>query len=221
MDQPPSPACVLAAGIALLAFSSDLVFDGEGEAPYTESSAPAPLGIYGQSKVAAEQSVADLCPWGLIVRTSACFGPWDTRNFVTCALRALAFGSPWRAAGDVTVSPTYIPDLAHACLDLLIDGAHGIWHLANEGAMTWADLARAVAIRVGLDTTLVRSCSFADLGLAARRPRYSVLSSERAAMMPSLDDALDRYLTACAEHGAPIVPGSPSAHDPAPTRSIS
>jgi dTDP-4-dehydrorhamnose reductase len=120
----------------------------------------------------------------------------------------------------VVVSPTYIPDLAHACLDLLIDGAHGIWHLANAGAMTWADLARNAAIRAGLDSSLVRSCSFADLGLAARRPRYSVLTSERAALMPSLDDALDRYFTAYSEHGAPIVPGSSSTSDPDPTRSV-
>jgi dTDP-4-dehydrorhamnose reductase len=48
-------------------------------------------------------------------------------------------------ANDVVISPTYVPDLVHASLDLLIDGEKGLWHLANNGALTWADLARETA----------------------------------------------------------------------------
>lgn len=220
VDGPATLARVCAQrGMALLSFSSDLVFDGNKEAPYRESDATAPLGVYGRSKVAAEQEVSVICPQGLIVRTGACFGPWDARDFVTCALQTLTRGLPVRAASDVTVSPTYIPDLGHACLDLLIDGESGIWHLANAGAITWAELARAAAIRAGLDAALVRACPIADLGLAARRPRYSVLSSERSSLMPSLDDALDRYFAARKKRGAPSAPGPSSADHPDPTRS--
>ena len=68
-----------------------------------------------------------------MVRTSAFFGPWDKHNFVTLALEALGnAASRSRAAGDLTVSPTYVPDLVHACLDLLIDGEAGIWHLSQR-----------------------------------------------------------------------------------------
>ena len=94
-------------------------------------------------------------PGALVVRTSAFFGPWDQANFVTAVVRALAAGGTFRAAEDVVVSPTYVPDLAHAGLDLLIDGAAGVWHLANAGAVTWPELARRAARRAGLDASAV------------------------------------------------------------------
>ena len=77
-----------------------------------------------------------------MVRTSAFFGPWDEYNFVTIALRELAAGRTLVASRDAVVSPTYVLDLVHASLDLLIDGERGIWHLANRGALDWAALAR-------------------------------------------------------------------------------
>jgi dTDP-4-dehydrorhamnose reductase len=91
----------------------------------------APLNAYGRSKAEAERRVLDSDPQALVVRTSAFFGPWDEHNFVTQALAALGEGRPFAAAGDMTVSPTYVPDLVNACLDLLIDKECGIWHLTN------------------------------------------------------------------------------------------
>ncbi|MGN6109308.1 MAG: SDR family oxidoreductase, partial [Kofleriaceae bacterium] len=106
--------------VALVSFSSDLVFDGRKYAPYEEHDVPAPLGIYGRTKLEAEHRVLDAHPRSLVIRTSAFFGPWDTRNFVTRALRELAAGREVRAASDMVVSPTYVPDLANAALDLAI-----------------------------------------------------------------------------------------------------
>src|SRR5256885_10419504 len=126
-------------GIKLLTFSSDLVFDGQKESAYVESDSVAPLNIYGASKVLAEKKVLEILPSALVIRTSAFFGPWDEYNFVTIALRTLALGQSFRAAADAIVSPTYVPDLAHAALDLLIDGEQGIWHLANSGETSWYD----------------------------------------------------------------------------------
>lgn len=120
-------------GIQLLTFSSDLVFDGQQASPYVESDDVAPLNVYGQSKAQGEKRVLQAYAAALVVRTSAFFGPWDPHNFVTIALRTLADGRPFTVAEDVSVSPTYVPDLVHACLDLLIDGESGLWHLANEG----------------------------------------------------------------------------------------
>jgi dTDP-4-dehydrorhamnose reductase len=145
----------------------------------------------------AEARVLEALPSALVVRTSAFFGPWDEHNFVTVALRALAAGHPFVAAEDSVVSPTFVPDLVNASLDLLIDGERGIWHLANVAAISWADLARRVAELVGLDPAGVEGRPTAALGLAAPRPLWSVLGSERGTHLPSLDDALCRYLGQC------------------------
>jgi dTDP-4-dehydrorhamnose reductase len=188
-------ACA-ARGVRFVTFSSDLVFDGARGLPYRESDAPAPRGVYGASKAEAERRVAALCPSALVVRTSAFFGPWDEHNFVVRVLRALAAAETVVAADDVVVSPTYVPDLADVVLDLLIDGASGLWHLANAGAMTWAELARDAARRAGLDAARVDGCPTSALRLRAERPRYSALASERAALMPPLGEALDRFVRA-------------------------
>lgn len=193
------PAVLAAAcrehGSALLTFSSDLIFDGEKRAPYLESDPVAPLNMYGQSKAAAERRVAALHPAALIVRTSAFFGPWDRWNFIAGTLQKLRAGEVVMAAEDARVSPTYVPDLAHAALDLLIDREHGIWHLANVGDVTWAELARAAARFTGLDESLIRGCEQEALGLAAPRPLFSALGSERAFLMPPWEDALARCLS--------------------------
>jgi dTDP-4-dehydrorhamnose reductase len=183
-----------ARGLGLLTFSSDLVFDGEKGEPYHEHDVVSPINVYGASKAAAEAAVLVSHPGALVVRTSAFFGPWDGYNFVTRCLRTVAGGTAWTAAQDVIVSPTYVPDLVDASLDLLIDGACGLWHLANVGALTWAELARRVVEMAGLDPSLVHPTSGAMLNLAARRPRFSALESRRGALMPGLEHALARYL---------------------------
>jgi dTDP-4-dehydrorhamnose reductase len=182
---------------ALLSFSSDLVFDGKKQSPYVESDAPAPLNVYGQSKAEAEALVLEAHPSSLVVRTSAFFGPWDEYNFVTVALGALAERRPFVAADDATISPTYVPDLVHASLDLLIDGERGIWHLSNTSAITWANFARHAAEVFNMDAALVEGRPTKSLGLAAQRPAYSALTSERGLLLPSLEDAIKRYFKEC------------------------
>jgi dTDP-4-dehydrorhamnose reductase len=183
--------------LKLVTFSSDLVFDGKKQTPYVETDETAPLNVYGQSKAEAEREVLRALPRALVIRTSAFFGPWDEYNFITIALRTIASGHHFRAADDAFISPTYVPDLVHATLDLLIDNEQGIWHLANTGAITWADFARSAAEAAGLDASLVKACSTQSLNLAAPRPRHSVLTSERGALLPSLHNALARYLCEC------------------------
>ncbi|HEX8499393.1 MAG TPA: sugar nucleotide-binding protein [Pyrinomonadaceae bacterium] len=182
-------------GVPLVTFSSDLVFDGRGRAePYLESDAVAPLGVYGRSKAEAERLVLEAWPSALVVRTSAFFGPWDEYNFLHAALGALSRGEEFHAADDSVVSPTYVPELAHACLDLLIDGERGVWHLANGGAVTWAEFARRAARLAGLDAGLVVGRTARELGLLAPRPAYSALGSERGVLLKTLDEALERYV---------------------------
>jgi len=179
--------------IPLVTFSSDLVFDGHKRKPYVESDVLYPLNIYGQSKADAEGQVLAAHPEALVIRSSAFFGPWDEVNFVTSVLSAISRKRKFLAADDITVSPTYIPDLVNTTLDLLIDGEQGIWHLANSGATTWAQLARQVAERAGYDPDIIGCCANAFLGLAATRPHFSALSSERANLMRPIEEALGAY----------------------------
>ena len=182
--------------VPLVVFSSDLVFDGEkGErAWYFESDHPAPLNVYGRSKAECEARVLSVHPGALVVRTAAFFGPWDDWNFVTRTLASVASGAPVDAADDLVVSPTYVPDLVHATLDLLIDGEQGIWHLASDGESSWAELARTAARAADLDETLIRPRPHTELGLAARRPKRVPLRSERGWIMPPLEHALAAYV---------------------------
>jgi dTDP-4-dehydrorhamnose reductase len=183
-------------GVPLLAFSSDLVFDGRAHVPYTESAPVAPLNVYGHSKALMEDRVLAANPAALVIRTSAFFGPWDDANFVTSSLRELAAGRVVRAADDIVVSPTYVPDLVQAALDLLVDRERGLWHVANEGALTWSELGMRAATLAGISIEgLLRAQPASELDLDARRPVYSALASERGRIMPSIDDALARYMT--------------------------
>jgi dTDP-4-dehydrorhamnose reductase len=192
-------AAVLAAacadrGLPLLTFSSDLVFDGTASRPYTETDAPSPICVYGESKARAERSVLERHPRALVVRTSAFFGPWDEHNFLTISLSALARGETVAAADDVVISPTYVPDLTHVALDLLLDGESGLWHLANRGQTTWFDFAADAAARAGIPVTTLQRIPSARLGWRAPRPRYSVLHSARGNIMPTLATAVVRYV---------------------------
>jgi dTDP-4-dehydrorhamnose reductase len=194
------PAVLAAAcarhGVHLTTFSSDLVFDGARGEAYVESDTVAPLGVYGKSKAEAEVRVLDAHPGALVVRTSSFFGPWDDYNFVTLALAALERGEPFMAARDITVSPTYVPDLVQACLDLAVDRERGVWHLTNGQPVTWTEFALLAAGRAGVDASRIEALPGAACGHVAARPRYSALHSERGLLLPGLDSAIGRYLEA-------------------------
>lgn len=174
-------------GIPLVTFSSDLVFDGGLGRPYVESDPVCPSCIYGGSKADAETRVLNAWTKSLVIRTSAFFGPWDRFSFVHAVLRDLSAGIRFHASDAVLVSPTYVPDLVHASLDLLIDGETGIWHLANQGSISWHGLAFKVAEEAGVPTDLL-------IKIEDEKSRLTVLASERAAIMPSLESAIQRFL---------------------------
>jgi dTDP-4-dehydrorhamnose reductase len=183
-------------GIQLLTFSSDLVFGGLKAGSYTEKDSPAPRNVYGRSKLLAEQQVLQQLPSALVVRTSAFFGLWDKHNFVYQALHAFVSGDAFTAASDVWVSPTFVPDLVQTSLDLLLDRESGIWHLANKGAYTWAQLAELAASIAKIKHAELRAVPVEELHLPAFRPQNTVLSSVKGDLMPTVEDALYR----CVQH---------------------
>jgi dTDP-4-dehydrorhamnose reductase len=186
-------AACRALGVPLVTYSSDLVFDGLQAHPYTERDAPRPVSVYGASKAEAERRVLEILPSALVVRTSAFFGPWDDSNFLIRSLQALGRGEPCPAAADVIVSPTYVPDLVHATLDLLLDGERGLWHLANDGAMSWYAFARDAAVACGLPADAISPVPSEALGWHAPRPAYSALASDRGHLMRPTYEAIAAF----------------------------
>ncbi len=182
--------------LPLLCFSTDLVFDGTKTTPYTETDRTTPLNVYGESKVAAEGAVLGTHPEALIVRTSSFFGPWDVHNFVHKTLLALQDGKAVEAANDLFMSPTYVPDLVHCCLDLLLDEESGIFHIANDARVSWEAFAQRVALATGYHPNAVQGLPAQAFGWPAKRPPQSALCSERGVLLPNLDNALERWLQA-------------------------
>lgn len=179
--------------IPTLSFSSDLVFDGLKGSAYDESDAVAPRNIYGRSKAQMEEAIGRLSGCHLVVRTAAFFSPDDEFNFAVAVLRSLARSQSFAAASDLIVTPTYVPHLVSIALDLLIDGESGIWHLANDEALSWAEFARRIALACGQDATLIRAVTHKSFGWAAERPANAALISHRGAPLPPLSAALGHF----------------------------
>jgi dTDP-4-dehydrorhamnose reductase len=174
-------------------FSTDLVFDGSKPSAYVESDTVNPLNVYGRSKAEAEELILQNDPSSLIIRTSAFFGPWDQYNFLHWVITTLNEQQEVTVASDVLISPTYVPDLVHATLDLVIDDENEIWHIANKGAITWSQLAHEAAKQFDLNAALINSIPVADMHLPAQRPKNGVLTSEKGVILPNLNNALQRY----------------------------
>lgn len=194
-------AAILAAacaerGLPFVTFSSDLVFDGEQAEPYAEHHAVNPRNVYGDSKASAERAVLEVGGRPLVIRTAAFFSPHDPYNFAAFVRRELTAGRAVEAAEDLVISPTYVPDLVHGALDLLIDGETGLRHLANAGACSWAEFARKIAHALGLPAQLVRPQPAASFGWPAPRPPRCALTSTYGQLLPTLDDALSRFALA-------------------------
>jgi dTDP-4-dehydrorhamnose reductase len=180
-------------GTRLVTFSSDHVFDGGGREPYVESDDASPLNVYGESKLLGELQVLSSGCDALVIRPGKVFAPFDERDFLRQGLRAIARGEQVRAANDIRVSGTYLPDLVHATLDLLVDGETGVWHLANSAAVTPEQLLRTAAEIAQLDAKLIEGVSCWKLNRPALRPRNRALASVRGQLLPPLEDALQRY----------------------------
>jgi len=183
-------------GIPLIGFSSDLVFDGT-RGHYSEGDACNPQGVYGNSKREGEIAMLDAHPGNLVVRTSAFFGPWDRHNFAWHTLQALRRGEEVAVRSDVYISPTYVPDLCHALLDLLIDGTGGLWHLANIGRLSWYDFASRLAAQAGVDSRklIATHGSLVDTSMV----------SQRGALLRPIDGAIADYCARFALLEEPVV----------------
>jgi dTDP-4-dehydrorhamnose reductase len=177
-------------GVPVVHFSTDYVFDGRKREPYVESDAPAPLSVYGRTKLQSEAAAGENA-W--VVRASWLFG-WTSQNFVRTMLSLGSERDEVAVVDDQRGCPTYVGHLAAAVRELL-ELPRGVWHLAADGECTWAELAEAIFEEAGLDCRVLRITS-EELQRPAPRPAYSVLRSERpeAPRLPHWRDGLHSCL---------------------------
>jgi dTDP-4-dehydrorhamnose reductase len=165
---------VVALGPPVVYYSTDYVFDGRKREPYVESDEPAPLSVYGRTKLDGEREVRE----GWIIRSSWLFG-WTSHNFVRTMLRVGAEQDEVSVVDDQRGSPTFVGHLAAATREVL-ELPYGTYHVAPEGECSWAELAEAIFEEAGLECR-VRRITTEELGRPAPRPANSVLRSERGA----------------------------------------
>ena len=186
-------------GARLVYVSTDYVFDGLKDSPYTETDATGPVNFYGETKLAGERLVAkSSVPW-LIVRVSTLFGPGRS-TFVESVIRRAEAGESATVFVDQTTSPTYAVDAAEGLMRLIDVRATGVVHVVNAGAASRVDVATAALTLWGLPRTALRVVRMADARLPARRPPNSSLAVNRLQQWtgwspPTWQTALAQHLT--------------------------
>lgn len=186
----------------LVQISTDYLFVGDPSVsqPFREDTPCNPQGDYARSKLAGEKAAAD-SPHPLIVRTCGIYGPQvsaSSLNFVTTMLQLASTHTQVRVVNDQMCSPTWVYELALAVLHLLSIQARGIYHVVNEGGVTWFDFARTVFQLANRNTEVI-PITTAEYGAAAPRPAYSALSIEKYRVtngppMSTWHDALRKFL---------------------------
>jgi len=180
--------------------STDYVFDGKQERPYSEDDAPRPLQVYGQSKLEGELAVSEANADALIVRVSTLYGTSRRRrpHYVDAILRQAIERGELTVVVPPVSAPSYAPDVATALLKLLSIGTSGLVHVTNAGHCSRLELARKVVELAGL-TEVVEFNVVPEPPDTLERPAYSVLDTSRYSALTfetlrSWEDALGEYL---------------------------
>ncbi|RMG70908.1 MAG: dTDP-4-dehydrorhamnose reductase [Nitrospirae bacterium] len=165
------------AGSELCHVSTDYVFSGDAERPYTPFDLTSPVNFYGLSKLAGEQYIRDILSRYYIVRTSWLYGVGG-KNFVKTILRLASERDELRVVSDQIGSPTWTVTLARGILSTVRSGVYGVHHVTDrtEGGISWYDFACEIIARRGLKTR-VTPIETSEFPTAARRPKYSVLDT--------------------------------------------
>ena len=191
-------------GALFVTFSTDYVFSGEKRTPYLEDDRPAPLQIYGISKLAGEFAALSAAPdHAIVIRTCGLYGISGARskggNFIDKRISDAKAGTPLEMGSDQMVSPTWTGDLSQAVLQLIAHSGlrPGVYHLVNEGECTWYDFTQEIYRILGLDVE-VRPVDRKGLTGTMRRPLYSALANTKAnalgITLPHWKEGLARYL---------------------------
>lgn len=164
--------------ITVIHYSTDYVFDGNADRPYTEEDPCNPINTYGASKLAGEHHLKRLTDNYILIRTAWLYGA-KGKNFVSAILDRARETGRLTVVDDQMGSPTCTRDLA-AATELLVDkNARGIFHVTNRGSCTWFDFARKILKEARLEQVELSPMKTSELQRAAKRPFYSVLSMHK------------------------------------------
>lgn len=185
----------------LIHFSTDYVFDGKQNSPYTESDLPLPLNVYGVSKLAGEHMVRVTWERHYVVRTCGLYGVAGSAgkggNFVETMLKKARGSQPIRVVNDQVLTPTFTGDLAEAVSKLIRSEAYGLYHISSEGECSWYEFAKKI-FELELLRVDLKPVSTSEFPSPVQRPAYSVLSKKKLSQlgirMPRWDESLSRYL---------------------------
>jgi dTDP-4-dehydrorhamnose reductase len=170
-------------GTTLVHISTDFVFDGTQNTPYTETDPTAPLGVYGASKLTGELAIQQHCNAYYIIRTSWVYSPFGN-NFMKTMLRLAAERDSLSIVNDQIGTPTNALDLAAVLIELIQkDSAmevqpYGIYHYSNEGQCSWYDFAKAIFKKNSITIT-VQPITTDQFPTPAKRPAYSVMDKAK------------------------------------------
>lgn len=196
------------AGVPLVHYSTDYVFDGQGTRPYREDDATAPLGVYGASKLAGEDAIRAAGGRHLIFRTAWVYAS-HSANFLRTMLRVGADRDVLRVVADQIGTPTPARLIADVTAQALQHdgGLSGTWHLTAKGETSWhgfaeAIFAEAVAAGVLPRAPTVEAITTAEYPTPAKRPAYShldvaKLEKDFGVTLPSWQDGLKRIIAEC------------------------
>jgi dTDP-4-dehydrorhamnose reductase len=170
-------------GAVLIHVSTDYVFDGRKQSPYTEDDLPLPLNVYGNSKLAGEYSVRAGNEKHIVLRTSALYGRQPCRakggnNFVDLMLRLGRERGEVRVVASERVSPTSTQDLARQIVTLSQAGAYGLFHATAEGSCSWHEFACEIFAAAGLPVRCLVA-GLDEFPAKVPRPAYSVLENAK------------------------------------------
>jgi dTDP-4-dehydrorhamnose reductase len=200
-------------GLPLIHISTDYVFDGTKPAPYVETDAPCPTGVYGASKLAGEAAVLAAHPGAVIARTAWVYSPFGS-NFVKTMLRLAATREELGVVADQIGNPTSALDIADAVLSMAANllarpddpAITGLFHMTGGGEASWADFAARIFAASAANhgpAAHVRRIATADYPTPARRPANSRLDCARLADVhgvrlpdwrPAVDHVVGRLL---------------------------
>lgn len=186
-------------GAKLVYVSTDYVFDGTSQRPYTEFDTTNPISVYGKSKLAGERYVAGFSSKHFIVRTSWLYGGHGN-NFVKTMLRLAKEKTELNVVDDQVGSPTYTKDLARFIAVLVRTDLYGTYHATNTGSCSWFQFAKTIFQMAGLSHINVSPITTSEFNRPAPRPAYSVLDHYciRLEELPDLrpwKEALQEYFS--------------------------
>jgi dTDP-4-dehydrorhamnose reductase len=183
----------------LVHYSTDFVFDGRTERPYTEDDAPNPLGVYGMSKLLGEWFALE-APGSFVLRVESLFGGKPAKSSVDRIVDAIREGRESPVFIDRVVSPSYVADVTAATRVLVERGQPGLYHCVGTGFCTWHELALEVARLMGREREArLVPVSMRDVPMRVPRPKFAALANDKLAAcapMPPWQDALSRYIRA-------------------------